>query len=115
MHADLHLLLLLCHEVYSREHHISKSCRPPSCLEPSFFGAGCTLLVAHEAGLQMGLLDLIHSDKRGPQLWHLNKEGLLSLPGYWALALISVGLTTYLHPCANKHDQGQETARVSSR
>lgn len=69
----------------------------------------------HQIGLSMGLLNTIHADKRGPQLWHLNKEGLFSLPGYWALALISVGLTPYLHPNTYKTKQDQPATRLSPR
>ena len=69
----------------------------------------------HQIGLSMGLLNTIHADKRGPQLWHLNKEGLFSLPGYWALALISVGLAPYLHPNTYKTKQDQPATRLSPR
>ena len=51
------------------------------------------------------MIEVIHSDARGPELWHLNKEGLLSLPGYWALSLLSVGLSSYLHPERGRPDQ----------
>ncbi len=60
--------------------------------------AGCFVLCLHQLALSWGMIDIIHADQRGPQLWHLNKEGLLSVPGYWALSLLSTGLTTYLHP-----------------
>lgn len=63
----------------------------------------------------MGLLDMIHSDRRGPQLWHLNKEGLFSLPGYWALSLISVGLSSHLHCNGYKPKQDQAATGLGSR
>lgn len=63
------------------------------------------MLIVHQCALSCGLIDVIHSDARGPELWHLNKEGLLSLPGYWALSLLSVGLSSYLHPECESPDQ----------
>ncbi|KAL3149079.1 hypothetical protein ABBQ32_001922 [Trebouxia sp. C0010 RCD-2024] len=75
--------------------------------------AGSVVLVGHQLALNCGLMEVIHADVRGPQLWHLNKEGLLSLPGYWALSLLSVGLSSYLHPEYGRPDQ--EGAQVSDR
>lgn len=74
---------------------------------------GSVVLVGHQLALNCGLMEVIHADVRGPQLWHLNKEGLLSLPGYWALSLLSVGLSSYLHPEYGRPDQ--EGAQVSDR
>ena len=74
---------------------------------------GCAVLVVHQVALSFGLIEVIHADARGPQLWHLNKEGLLSLPGYWALSLLSVGLSSYLHPDYGRPDQ--TGAKVADR
>jgi len=62
--------------------------------------AGCLISAIHQLALSWGLIDIVHADERGPQLWHLNKEGLLSVPGYWAspcLALVSADICT--HSC----------------
>lgn len=66
---------------------------------------GSLVLVVHQWALSCGLIEVAHSDARGPELWHLNKEGLLSLPGYWALSLLSVGLGSFLHPERGRPDQ----------
>lgn len=66
--------------------------------------AGSVVLVVHQVALSCGLIGVVHAEARGPALWHLNKEGVLSLPGYWALSLLSVGLSSHLHPeCASPH------------
>ena len=75
--------------------------------------AGLFVLCVHQLALSYGLIDVIHSDARGPQLWHLNKEGLLSVPGYWALSLLSVGLSSYLHPDRTTPDRAR--AELSDR
>lgn len=73
------------------------------------------MIVTHQAVLSAGLIDIVHANERGPQLWHLNKEGLLSVPGYWALSLLSTGLTTYLHPQLQRQGRGMVHTRVSGR
>lgn len=52
--------------------------------------AGAALLVVHQCGLSAwGLIEVVHSDERAGSWLRANKEGLLSLPGYWALQLLS--------------------------
>lgn len=51
---------------------------------------GGVVLAAHQAALSAGVIDYVHADVRGPELLAANKEGLLSLPGYWALQLLSL-------------------------
>ena len=75
--------------------------------------SGALVLCVHQLALSCGLMEVVHSDVRGPQLWHLNKEGLLSLPGYWALSLLSVGLSSYLHPQCR--DPEQKKGQLSDR
>ncbi len=43
-----------------------------------------------------GLGALVQSEARGIGLFSRNKEGLLSVPGYWALHLLSAGLGHWL-------------------
>mmetsp|Transcript_20504 Transcript_20504/g.61726 ORF Transcript_20504/g.61726 Transcript_20504/m.61726 type:complete len:489 (+) Transcript_20504:152-1618(+) len=59
--------------------------------------AGVMLATTHQAALSSGLLDISHSPHRGPSLISLNKEGLISLPGYWALHLITAGIGAHLN------------------
>ena len=51
----------------------------------------------HQAALSGGLIDTIHASERGSSLLSRNKEGVMSLPGYWALALMSAGLARFVH------------------
>ena len=62
--------------------------------------AGCALAMVHQAVLSSGLINIIHSPERGSSLLSSNKEGLLSLPGYWAIALMSTGLARFVHHSA---------------
>ena len=51
----------------------------------------------HQAALTVGGLGaLVQSEARGSSLFSRNKEGLLSVPGYWALHLLSAGLGHWL-------------------
>ena len=43
-----------------------------------------------------GLGAVVQSEARGTSLFSRNKEGLLSVPGYWALHLLSAGLGHWL-------------------
>ena len=58
------------------------------------------LAALHQAALSAGLAEVIHADARGSSLLSRNKEGLLSLPGFWALSLLSAGLARFIHGSA---------------
>ncbi|DBA88184.1 TPA: hypothetical protein ACH3X2_005171 [Trebouxia sp. C0005] len=83
--------------------------------KPYSLAAGCLVSAIHQLALSWGLIDVVHADERGPQLWHLNKEGLLSVPGYWALSLLSTGLSRHLHPQLQAQNPGTKATRLSGR
>ena len=73
---------------------------------------GAAVLAAHQRALgtdgQRGsgggggrLIDYVHSDERGSGLLEANKEGLLSLPGYWALQLVATAAGHAVHRLAS--------------
>ena len=53
-----------------------------------------------QAALSHGMSEVAHSELRGPSLFARNKEGLLSVPGYWALHLLSAGLGGWIRSSA---------------
>ena len=62
-------------------------------------GAGLLLLCLHQLILSSGGIEAVHSDVRGSDLLSANKEGLLSLPGYCALRLLSLCMSRILKIC----------------
>ncbi|GBF94214.1 hypothetical protein Rsub_06484 [Raphidocelis subcapitata] len=75
---------------------------PPRALLP----AGFAVSAAHQAALSLlGGSAWVHSDARGPGWAGLNKEGLGSIPGYWALSLLGAA--------AGHHLQGSAAAAAS--
>ena len=63
--------------------------------------AGAALLLLHQVALTRGgLSHVVHSELRGGSLISRNKEGLLSIPGYWALHLLSAGIGRILRQSA---------------
>lgn len=79
--------------------------------------AGAALLAAHQWGLSArGLIELVHSDDRAGGWLLANKEGLLSLPGYWALQLLAAaaGRLAY-HWAAAAAAEASSASRRSSR
>lgn len=57
--------------------------------DSSLLAAGLLVAAMHEGMLCAGGLALVMQNPRGPGWASLNKEGLLSLPGYLALALVA--------------------------
>ncbi|KAK9827235.1 hypothetical protein WJX81_000601 [Elliptochloris bilobata] len=69
---------------------------PPRWLLP----AGAAVAAMHQAALSAGLIGVIHAEEGGSSLLSRNKEGVFSLPGYWALSLMSTGLARLVHGSA---------------
>jgi phosphatidylinositol glycan class W len=66
---------------------------PPRLLLP----AGVAVLALHQAALSLcGLGAWVHSEARGPGWVSLNKEGIGSLWGYWAISLLSAAAGQHL-------------------
>ena len=62
----------------------------------------CTVVRATQAALTVGgLSEVVQSPARGLSLVSRNKEGLLSIPGYWALHLLSSGLGHWIRSGAS--------------
>ena len=68
-------------------------------------GAGLLLLCLHQLVLSSGGIEAVHSDIRGPDLLSANKEGLLSLPGYCALRLLSLCMSSIMKTCCTRSAQ----------
>lgn len=64
--------------------------------------AGCIVLGGQQLYLSLGGIEAAHSSARGPSLWSRNKEGLISLPGFCALSLMSRSLATWLTSCIRR-------------
>ena len=62
--------------------------------------AGVFILIWHQWRLSHGLIHYIHSNDRGSDLLSLNKEGIYSLPGYFALHLLGCACGAFLEETA---------------
>lgn len=76
-------------------------------------GAGLTVAALHQAALSRGLTGVIHAEERGRSLLSRNKEGVLSLPGYWALSLLSAGVARAVRRSAGAAAAAPERGRLS--
>jgi hypothetical protein len=58
---------------------------------------GLLVAAAHQAALSLGgLSDWVHSEERGPGWVSLNKEGVASVAGYWAIHLLGAAAGEHL-------------------
>lgn len=67
-------------------------------LQDGWMGLGFILItLMHQLLLSYaGATDVIHSNVRSHTLFSLNKEGILSIPGYWSLHLAGVLISRIL-------------------
>lgn len=75
-----------------------------SSLTAGILGLG--VLAAHQGLLSLGgLTEVIHSEERGSDFLSLNKEGIFSLPGYFALHLLGCTCGAALEEVAGPSSQ----------